>query len=186
MNKVLKSLLKGSSTIAFMTMAAAIFGFLIRMVLARELSLEDFGLFYSVLALLIPVGLLKNLGVNRALIKFIPEFLVKEEWGKIKESIHWAFIVSMSTALITAGMFYFLSDWLESTFFNTDMAAPFFRIMLIYFIVSTPANVFTSVFNGMRKPFLLSARPLFTNGLIFIVLYIATDLNQQSVSYRLF
>ncbi|MFC1866655.1 flippase [Thermodesulfobacteriota bacterium] len=177
MRRSFKNLLRGSFTIALMTLAAAFIGFFIRIILARKLSIEDFGLFYSVVAFLAPVGLLKNFGINRAVTKFLPEFKVKGEWGNIKESIHWAIIVSLGTSLITVSVFYFLADWLGAVFFKVDKAGPFFKIMLIYFVVSTLGGVFSAFFNGLKKPFLLSSRAVLINLLILICVYFANDLD---------
>ncbi|MFC1814716.1 flippase [Thermodesulfobacteriota bacterium] len=177
MNKSLKNILRGSSTIALMTLAAAILGFFIRIMLTRKLSLEDFGLFYAVLAFLAPVGLLKNLGVNKAVTKFLPEFMVKGEWENIKESIHWAIIVSIGTSLIAVSTFFLLADWLGAVYFNTDKAAPFLKIMLLYFLISTLGGVFSAFFNGMKKPLLLSSRAVLINVLILLWVYLANDLN---------
>ena len=179
----MKDLLRGSLTIALMSLAAAFLGFLIRIVLARKLSIEDFGLFYAVLAFLIPVGLLKNLGINRAIIKFIPEFQARGEWGRIKESIHWAIIVSIGTSLITVTVFYLLSDWLGDVFFKIDKAGPFFRMMLLYFLISTLGGVFSSFFNGLKKAFLLSSRAVLINLLILAAIYLVDNLNMRLLAF---
>ena len=147
------------------------------MLLARKLSVEDFGLFYAVLGFLGPIAFLKSLGVNKAVTKFTPEFRVQGEWGKIKESINWAVIVSLGTSVITAGTVYFLTDWIGDVFFKTDKAAPFFKIMLLYFVVTTLAGVFSAFFMGMKKPLLLSSRALLVNALICIAIFFINNLD---------
>ena len=48
MESYTKSVVKGVSTVIFISMIAAFLGYLVRIVMARGLSIEDFGLFYSV------------------------------------------------------------------------------------------------------------------------------------------
>ena len=176
MNRSLKTIIGGSITIFSMTLGAAFFGFLVRMMLTRKLSVEDFGLFYAILAFVAPIGLLKNFGVNRALIKFIPEYQQAGDQDKTKEALNWAAIISLLTSLVVVIPFFFLSDWLGKVFFHSQLVSDFFRIMLIYFILSTIGGVFSSFFNGLKRPFLLSSRSFLTAILILGAVFFVKEL----------
>jgi len=50
-------------------------GYIFRFVLARNLSVQDYGIFYAAYALLSVPFLFRDLGLGQALTKFVPEFL---------------------------------------------------------------------------------------------------------------
>ena len=63
------------AAIGFITsIIAAFLGYLVRLVMVRNLSVEDVGLFYSVFSFLSVINIFKAIGTDTALIKFIPEF----------------------------------------------------------------------------------------------------------------
>ena len=84
MTNYTKFAVKGATTVLIISVLAAFSGYLVRLVLARSLSVEDYGLFYAVFAFLGLFGMFKTLGLDKALIKFIPEFMHKENNSFIK------------------------------------------------------------------------------------------------------
>ena len=79
-----EKLAKGSLIIFAFSITTAIIGYLLRVYLARNLTVAEFGLFYAVMALVSFFWLVKDLGVGTTLVKFIPEFLVKKKYSEIK------------------------------------------------------------------------------------------------------
>src|SRR3989338_66067 len=73
-----KLAVKGAATILVISLIAAFLGYIVRVILARNLTVEDFGLFYAIFGFLSLIGLFKSLGFDKALAKFIPEFLGKK------------------------------------------------------------------------------------------------------------
>lgn len=181
MNYALKKILKGSAMIAATTLGAAVMGFLLRMILTRRLGVEEFGLFYAMIAFFGPIGLLKNLGVNRAIIKYMPEFLQAGDLNRTKEALHWGMIFSLGTSLIVALPLFFGAEWLGRSFFHHEQSPVFFRIMLVYFVLSTLGGVFSSFFNGLQRPFLLSSRALFTELIILVGAYCIAGLDLKDL-----
>ena len=82
-----KLAVKGAATVFIISILAAFLGYVARFILARNLAVEDFGLFYSVFAFLGMFGVFKSLGFDRALAKFIPEFMHNKNYNQIKDTI---------------------------------------------------------------------------------------------------
>ena len=95
-----RKLLFDASLVFVMGLLAAIFGYLIRVILSRQLSLEEFGLFYAVFTFVSFFIVFRDFGLGQALAKFIPQFLVKKEYGKIKASIKFAFFINLIRNII--------------------------------------------------------------------------------------
>ena len=82
---------RGAGLVFVFSIFAAALGYLTRLVIARNLTLEEYGLFYSIFALVMLFGLFKDFGPGAALAKFIAEFKVNKEFGKIKGIISISF-----------------------------------------------------------------------------------------------
>ena len=78
---------KGALIVLVTSLFAAFLGYLVRVLLARNLSVEQFGLFYAVFSFLGLIGIFKSLGFDKAITKFIPEFQHKRKHDFIKSSI---------------------------------------------------------------------------------------------------
>ena len=92
-----KFAVKGAATILFISLIAAFLGYLVRVILAKNLSMEEFGLFYAVFAFLGLIGIFKSFGFDKALAKFIPEFIHKKENNFIKSSIIYVALIQIIT-----------------------------------------------------------------------------------------
>lgn len=176
-------LLKDSAVIFILTMASAAVGFLVRIQLARKLTLEDFGLFYAVLAFLTLIGLLKNLGSNSALVKFIPKYRTEGEERKVKEAINCGVLLSLATsALVSFAVLVFVDD-IAFHYFHEVKAGPVLRVMMVYFVVSTLSSVFTAVFNGFKMAFILSFKGFMVNVIILFCVYYSVELYVGSMAW---
>ena len=69
------------------SVAAGFFGYLVRILFARNLTVEEFGLFYAIVSFLSIFVIFITLGLDRALIFFIPKFSAESKNQSIKSSI---------------------------------------------------------------------------------------------------
>ena len=76
MGNYAKKAVYGASIIFFMNILAAVISYITRIVLARELGPYNYGLFYSVFTFVAFFLFFRDLGLNTALVKHIPEFAV--------------------------------------------------------------------------------------------------------------
>ena len=172
-----KTAVKGTLIVIIVSAIAALFGYLVRLVMARTLSMEDFGLFYAVFAFLGLFGIFKTLGFDKALIRFIPEFLHEKKYNELKSSIVYAASIQLITSIISILIVYFLSSYLASNYFHNEKA----RIVLILMAVSFMFDSFTQVlkfaFQGFKKMSYFSGIDLVRMIIILIVILIGAWLN---------
>src|SRR3989338_8734466 len=105
-----KFAIKGAITIFIISILAVFLGYLVRFLLARNLTVEDFGLFYAVFAFLSLIGFFRSLGLDFSLIKFIPEFQYKSKNDFIKSSIMYVWLVQLITNSIIIAVIYLFSN----------------------------------------------------------------------------
>lgn len=181
MSSVIKRIIKGAGIIFAMTMVNTIFGFMVRITLARQLTLADFGLFYAVISFLGLVGVLKNLGINQAIIKFIPEFLSENNREKVKTSILFSLFFSITTSFVIGSLLYYFSSEISLIYFKDPNVETVFRIFLIFFVVQLLVSSINSIFNAFQRPILLSYSGVFINMMFFILIYFTQDIEINRV-----
>ncbi len=146
-----KLAVRGAATVFIVSIIAAFLGYLVRLVLARYLTVEEFGLFYAVFAFLGIFGVYKTLGFDSALIKFIPEFLHGKEYSSIKSSIVYAAVIQLATnTLIIAGIYLF-SDYLSKNFFHSTQAGIVLKLMVLSVAIDSFVQVIKFTLQGFKK-----------------------------------
>jgi len=146
-----KLAVKGASTVFVISIIAAFLGYVARLILARNLTVEDFGLFYSVFAFLAMFGIFKSLGFEVALIKFIPEFMHKKDFDHIKSSIIYAAAIQLITNTLLIIAIYVLSTYLSQNFFRNSQADIILKLMAIAFFLDSFVLILKSTFRGFGK-----------------------------------
>lgn len=184
-NPYVKKTAKGSAVVFTMAMLAAVLGYAIRVILSRQLSLEDFGLFYAVFTFIMFFGVFKDLGLKQALIKFIPEFKVKKKYGEIRASMLFVLLINLASAILIAVVFILLSNFLAINYFNNIQASKLVIILSVYFIISVFSDVFSIICLGFQRNLLYSLKLLIINIVVLAGIFIFKDLGifAPAISY---
>jgi len=182
MENYTKLAVKGAATVLVISLIAAFLGYLVRFVLARNLTVEEFGLFYAVFSFLGLFGVFKSLGFDKALVKFIPDFKHKKRNDLIKSSILYSSIVKVITNTIVIMVVYSLSAYLSIHFFHNPKADIVLRLMAIAFFLDGFVLVLKFSFQGFKKMAYFSSIDLIRMLLILIVLLIGFKLNYGLLS----
>ena len=189
MTNYTRKALWGTAVIFFMTILAAGLGYLFRLLLARNLTKVEYGLFYAVFALIGMLSLFRNLGLGEALIKFIPEFLIKKRKGLVKSSIITVLLLQLLSSTIIVLIFIFLSGFLSRNYFHNPLSVLVLNILLIGFLLSVFEYMCAFIFLGFQKIHYLSlidfTRTLLVLIITFILFYFQKSIYVPSISYIL-
>lgn len=151
-----KRLAKGSAIVFTGLIAAGLVGFLLRMFLARSLSVADYGLFYAVFSLVSFFSLFRDLGLNSALVKYIPEFQVHQDFRSIKSAMISVALIQAVFAFLVAAVLFVFSDWFALKFFKSEAAVGPLQILSIWFFFMVFYSVARSVFQGLQNMLIYS------------------------------
>jgi O-antigen/teichoic acid export membrane protein len=147
----LKKAVFGTAIIFGFSILAAFFAYLFRLVLARNLSLAEYGLFYAVFSLIALFEIFKDLGLGEASVKYISEFKVRKRLDLIKNSL----ISSVFLQLIVSGVITILlivfSDFLAINYFHDPQASIIIKIIAISFWLKPITHLFIYLFQGYHK-----------------------------------
>ena len=177
-----KLAVRGAAIVFATSIVAAFLGYLVRLVMVRNLSLEDVGLFYSIFSFLSVLNVFKALGVDTALVKFIPEFLSKKKNDYAKSSIVYATVIQLINNTIILGSVYFFSSYLSVHYFHSEKAVILLRLMLVAFYIDSLTLILKYSFQGFKDMINFSVIDLVRMMLIIAVLLIGFKLNAGILS----
>lgn len=162
-----RRLVRGSAVVFLALIGSQLAALLLRMILARSFTEAEYGLFYSVFFFISFFGLFRELGLSSALVKFIPEFMVKKEYGKIRSSIAIVLgIQAAASALIVLCLITF-SNHLALSFFRAGGAVPLIQILSAWFFIMLFLN-FLTVFQGLQRMTVYAALQFLRNFLVVV------------------
>jgi len=167
-----KKLVFDASIVFFLGLLSSIMGYLIKVTLSRQLTLEEFGLFYSVFTFVNFFIVFKDFGIGQSLTKLIPEFLARKEYGKVKYSIKFVFFINLVMGLIFTTIFILISKFLTQNYFKNELAKPLLIILSLYFVLYSFYIIFIHIFVGFQKSILYSQNLFLINLFVFIGLFI--------------
>ena len=96
-------------------------------------------------------GVFKSLGFDRALAKFIPEFMHNKNYNQIKSSIIYVSAIQLLTNTAVIIGIYLFSDYLSQNFFRSPQADIVLKIMAIAFFLDSFVLVLKFAFQGFKK-----------------------------------
>ncbi|MAH43272.1 hypothetical protein CL614_06190 [archaeon] len=178
-----KSIVKGSTIVFVMILVGTLLGYLLRLFIARNLTVADYGLFYGVMAFIGIFAGFRDLGLNAMITKYIPHFRVKDKKNHVKPMLLMIGVIqTIITSVVMLGIF-FLSDWIALTVFGTIAASIVLKAIALSTIASIYFHIFQSSFQGLRKIELYSITDVLRVGFIFILTYLFIGNGAQGVSY---
>jgi O-antigen/teichoic acid export membrane protein len=106
----LRRVLKGGSYYFIGLLIAGIVAYSSKIILVRNLSPEDYGLFAAMFTTIAFFLFFRNFGLNISIGRFIPQFKVKKKYSEIKTSI----ISVLLFQLIISSLFVILFGFLQT------------------------------------------------------------------------
>lgn len=114
----------------------AVILYFFRLLIAKNLSVAEYGLFYAVFSFLSLIYVFGDLGFSQALVKYIPEFLVHKQEGKTKQLIFLIGGVSILLSLLITAILFLIAPWIAETYFHSLSAIYVLRFLsLVFFFI---------------------------------------------------
>ncbi|MBT5274803.1 flippase [Candidatus Woesearchaeota archaeon] len=149
----LERMLKGSLVYFIALVFASGFAYLTRLTLLHNLSQAEFGLFYATLTFISLFLMFRNIGMYHAFVKFIPEYVIKKQYGKIKSAIFFIFISQTLLSVIFISVIWYLSPFLAESYFKDPSSLWILRILSLYFFTSILFKLTGAYFRGFQNNF---------------------------------
>ena len=154
---------------------AYFFGYLLRLFLANEFTVEEYGLIYAVFAFFGLFTIIQSMGIPEAITRYVAKYQVGKKDKKTKEVVMWGLWILSSSAAVVAIITFALSDWLSRVYFKDPAASLLVKLFALAILVMPTYNVTTYFLRGRQ----LLGHRAFCRGLFSIVLLAITWLLVQ-------
>jgi O-antigen/teichoic acid export membrane protein len=147
----LRRVLKGGSYYFIGLLIAGIVAYSSKIILVRNLSPEDYGLFAAMFTTIAFFLFFRNFGLNISIGQFIPQFKVKKKYSEIKTSIISVLLFQLIISSLFVILFWISADFLALNYFKDPRASFLLRVLSFYFITSIFFKNLASFFKGFQK-----------------------------------
>ena len=128
-------------------------GYIVKIIVSWEISVSDLWLLYWILSLIWLLSNFNDFWMTESLNYFIPKYLEKKDYWKIKSLIAYAFITQIITGIIIAFILFFGADFLSENYFKSEKASNILKIFSLYFVWVNIFQVFNNFFLSVQNTF---------------------------------
>ena len=168
-------LFKVATLSLFLQIGGAGIAFLLQVIFARLLGVQDFGNYIYVLTWINILVLIAKFGLDTLLLRYVSAYEGKQEWRYLRGVIVWSFQITFLLSIIVSGLL-ILFIW-ELSYYIEIKLAKLFLIGSFLILPLTFARLAQSILRGLQHVILpqtieLVLRPVIL-GAIILILYIA-------------
>lgn len=147
----MKYLLKGGLYVSFLALITLPVSYLIRLILTRNLTLEEYGFIFAVIGFFDLIQSISDFGFSEAQVYFLPKYLAQKRLDKTKAALKVQLINQTFTTLVIAIILNFSAPWLARNIFHFPEGENIIRIMVIYFIATGFLIRIKNIFFSFRE-----------------------------------
>lgn len=185
----IRKLVRGSLLVFFMAAITSLLTYVFRIYLARELTVEEYGLIFAVLSLILFVNVFRVLGISDASTKYIVDFIAKKDYSGVKTVIFSQSIIFLFTTTIFSVCLWLFSSFLSLNYFSNSLAKPVLLFFLFYFVIHAFNTVPLLLLRGFQKEkFYSLAEPIRMAGLFvstIILFYFGFGILSPVIAYAI-
>jgi len=168
-----QKLISGGLWVAVSTVFVAIFAYIFRFILIKNLSIADYGLYYSIVSVFLFATTFIDLGRTSALVKYSSDALAKNDKSKVKSLIKYYFKFKSKTGLVFLAVVLISAKFLSKNFFKDERAFYLFIVLgIIYLLYDTMFQVVLSLLKIFQDQKLHSLHEAIRSGLLIILVLI--------------
>ncbi|NOZ81505.1 MAG: flippase [DPANN group archaeon] len=151
MTNLTKKAVWGTVIVLVMGLFSSFLAYLLRLLLARQLTPAEYGLVYAIIAFFGMFALFQYMGLGEASVKYIAEFLAKKQFRKVKQVILTIMVSWFSTSALIGLVLILLSGWIASSYFDNPDVQGLVVLNAIILIFSPFEIIFKVLFRGFQR-----------------------------------
>jgi len=147
----LKILLAGASIALFGSVINRILNYVLRIIIARGLGVEEYGLFTLAVMVMRAFVAFSALGLTEGIVRYVSYYRGLNDEKKIKGVIVSSFIITFVSSLIITIILFFSSDYISVHWFNSQELAPLLRIFILMIPIGVLCANISSLYLAYEK-----------------------------------
>lgn len=148
-----QKILKNSFWIYLFSYIGAPLGYLTRMLISRDTSVEELGFLYSLIGFIGLLSAYNGLGLTESLKYFIPKYLAENKLDHIKTALIWSVIAQVLMGMVIIAGLYFGADYLALHYFKNPDISYFLKLACWYFLGTNSIQILMAIFLGFQDTF---------------------------------
>src|SRR3989344_7800671 len=150
-------ILRGSGLMFAMTFIAALFSYGTRVIVARKLGPEQYGLFAAVFTFILFFLFFRDLGLGTALVHFIAKARMQDKYNEIKTAVVSVFLTQFLSSSLVGILIIIFSNFLAVHYFKVPESRAILLILVVYTMTSfLYTTISKGLLNGFQKNILYS------------------------------
>lgn len=146
-----KKLVRNWFRLYFFSFLAAPTGYLIKILVARAISVEEIGILYSILSLIGIISSYNDLGLTEALQYYLPHYLIDKKYKEAKSIIIITWIMQLISWIVIWWWLYLAAGYIWANYFHSPLAIGIIKLYSLYFIAINFYQVLLSLFIATQK-----------------------------------
>lgn len=146
-----EKVIKGSFIVLALTFLGSVFAYLIRILFSRNLTIDDYGLFYAILGLVSLIATYMDLGFGYSVVYLFPKHFKAQNYSKAWNVFIHAHSITTLVSLICCGGLVLLAPFLANNYFKVPGSENLIYLFSIYFLCYVILNSLTQLFSSMHK-----------------------------------
>lgn len=185
----LKELFKGSSIAFSFKLFSVLLSYIFFYVIAKKFGAVGLGVFNTCFTILILTSVIAKLGLDTAIVKYIAQYVIKDNWRKISKLYYVSLFLIFIVGAIVGFLVFLFSEKLSLLFFENNNQRHLFQIISFTIIPFSITQLNSEYYRGLKK---ITAYSVLQNGtLYFIILmfvFFASNYynNEEFLIYSLF
>lgn len=169
----LKRIVRGIGFSFFFILLGSLFAYLFRRILAVQLSVADYGLFFSMIAFFSFFMLFIDFGLEQAATKYIVEFRLKNQLGRIQTLAFSVLFFQLFCSFFLFIIIFFFADALATSYFHTASAALFLQLLALWFLTTPFITFIAYLLLGFQRTTWYTALDFFRMSflLLFVLIF---------------
>lgn len=173
----IKKILKESIWIYTFIFIAAFAGYFVRVLYARNFSVVEYGLFYSVFSFIFLLRPLREFGFGASHMFYMNKYLSEKEYGKAKGVFIIALVSQIVLAVAVSVVVFLLKPYLVVHFFRNPLANDIINVLLLYSIFQLIVTSVSHTFGSFRNNFMFQLRDPLIGIFVFVFTLLFFKLN---------
>lgn len=149
--EIKKRILRGGSIIMLFNTLVLPLGYFIRLLYARTLSIEQFGLFYAVMSFFLILSTYSDLNLGYSVIYYLPKYLQKKDYKTCWNMYAYNQIVSIIVSLIFSCIVIFSAPFLVSHYFKVAYGLPLIYTFIFFFLINSIVSTIHNLLSGLQQ-----------------------------------
>ncbi len=147
----LEELLRGSSIALVIKVLAAVLGMILNIIITRTLGIEDSGLYFLALTIIMIMATMGRFGTDGILVKSISAAAVNNDWAEIKYVYKSSVFLVFITSLFLTIVLYASASSLSESLFNKPELGDILQLMSLSVMPIALYTLHASALQGLKK-----------------------------------